>query len=124
MSTNSGLAPESTPVVTGSRAMPQIGQAPGPGRRICGCMGQVWVVPSWSSIRTPVPPQYPIGVYGAQSERCRAWSRPEQYIRLFRMRRGRGLAHAQRGRQLVVRAVDVGGQEHAARLVQVCGMVE
>src|SRR5215213_9862542 len=41
MSVSSGLGPESTDTVTGSSAIPQIGQAPGPGRRISGCIGQV-----------------------------------------------------------------------------------
>ena len=30
--------------VRGSSAMPQIGHEPGPGRTICGCMGQVYSV--------------------------------------------------------------------------------
>jgi len=41
MSTSSGLGPSSRLAVRGSRAMPQIGQIPGPLRRICGCIGQV-----------------------------------------------------------------------------------
>ena len=41
MSASSGLGPESAVTVTGSSAIPQIGHAPGPGRRISGCIGQV-----------------------------------------------------------------------------------
>ena len=42
MSTSSGLGPVSSVMSVGSRAMPQIGQAPGPSRTISGCMGQVY----------------------------------------------------------------------------------
>lgn len=41
MSASSGLGPLSAVTVTGSSAIPQIGQLPGPGRRISGCIGQV-----------------------------------------------------------------------------------
>ena len=41
MSTSSGFGPLSAETVSGSSAMPQIGQLPGPTWRICGCMGQV-----------------------------------------------------------------------------------
>ncbi len=44
MSVSSGLS--SSPAETalaGSRAMPQIGQLPGPSLRTSGCMGQVWI---------------------------------------------------------------------------------
>ena len=41
MSASSGLGPVSAVTVTGSSAIPQIGQEPGPGRRISGCIGQV-----------------------------------------------------------------------------------
>ena len=41
MSTSSGLGPVSVPAISGSSAMPQIGQEPGPTFRISGCMGQV-----------------------------------------------------------------------------------
>ena len=40
MSRSSGLASSSSVTVLGSRAMPQIGQAPGAGRTISGCIGQ------------------------------------------------------------------------------------
>ena len=40
-SNNSGLGATSAVATSGSRAMPQIGQLPGPTCRICGCMGQV-----------------------------------------------------------------------------------
>ncbi len=40
-STSSGLGPWSRLTRSGSRAMPQIGQEPGPSWRISGCMGQV-----------------------------------------------------------------------------------
>ena len=36
-----GIGPESAVTVSGSSAMPQIGQEPGPTWRICGCIGQV-----------------------------------------------------------------------------------
>ena len=39
MSRSSGLASSSSVTIRGSRAMPQIGQAAGPGRTISGCMG-------------------------------------------------------------------------------------
>ena len=42
MSASSGLGPVSAVTVTGSSAIPQIGQEPGPGRRISGCIGQVY----------------------------------------------------------------------------------
>ena len=46
MSRNSGLAPSPAAGVSGSNAMPQIGQLPGPLRTICGCIGQVhWTLP-------------------------------------------------------------------------------
>src|SRR5262245_57024282 len=41
MSVSSGFSTSSAVTVRGSRAMPQIGQAPGPSRTICGCMGHV-----------------------------------------------------------------------------------
>ena len=41
MSASSGLGPVSAVTVTGSRAIPQIGHGPGPGRRISGCIGHV-----------------------------------------------------------------------------------
>ena len=44
MSTSSGLASSSTVTVTGSSAMPQMGQSPGPSSTISGCMGQVYRV--------------------------------------------------------------------------------
>ncbi|CAM5276486.1 putative protein OS=Afipia felis OX=1035 GN=BN961_04124 PE=4 SV=1 [Afipia felis] len=41
ISTSSGLGPVSVVARTGSSAMPQIGQEPGPTCRISGCIGQV-----------------------------------------------------------------------------------
>ena len=41
MSASSGLGPLSAVTVSGSSAMPQIGQLPGPTCRISGCIGQV-----------------------------------------------------------------------------------
>ncbi len=41
MSASSGLGPASAVAISGSSAMPQIGQEPGPTWRISGCMGQV-----------------------------------------------------------------------------------
>ena len=41
MSASSGSGPASVDAISGSSAMPQIGQWPGPGWRICGCMGHV-----------------------------------------------------------------------------------
>ncbi len=46
MLVNSGLAAAAV-TVRGSSAMPQMGQAPGPSRTICGCMGQVYSVRSF-----------------------------------------------------------------------------
>jgi len=43
MSSSSGLASERV-ISRGSSAMPQMGQAPGSERTICGCMGQVYSV--------------------------------------------------------------------------------
>ena len=40
-SSSSGFFSSSSVGISGSRAMPQIGQLPGTGRRICGCIGQV-----------------------------------------------------------------------------------
>ena len=51
MSASSGLGPLSAVTVTGSRAIPQIGQVPGPGRRISGCIGQVHSAPGPSAGR-------------------------------------------------------------------------
>ncbi len=48
MLANSGLAAAAV-TVRGSSAMPQIGQAPGPSRTICGCMGQVYSVRSFGA---------------------------------------------------------------------------
>ncbi len=39
MSSSSGFVSSSAATVTGSRAMPQIGQLPGSSRTISGCMG-------------------------------------------------------------------------------------
>ena len=40
MFSSSGFACSASVMVRGSRAMPQIGQAPGPGRTTSGCIGQ------------------------------------------------------------------------------------
>ena len=40
-STSSGFGPVSAVATSGSSAMPQIGQEPGPTWRTCGCIGQV-----------------------------------------------------------------------------------
>ena len=40
MSSSSGFASSASETVRGSSAMPQMGQAPGPGRTISGCIGQ------------------------------------------------------------------------------------
>src|SRR5260221_11610238 len=42
MSTSSGFSTASAVTVTGSSAMPQMGQLPGPGRMTWGCIGQVY----------------------------------------------------------------------------------
>ena len=42
MSRSSGLSSSCAVTVRGSSAMPQIGQLPGPGRTISGCIGQVY----------------------------------------------------------------------------------
>ena len=44
MSTNSGLGASSRVTVLGSSAIPQIGQEPGSGRTISGCMGQTYSI--------------------------------------------------------------------------------
>ena len=41
MSTSSGFGPPSAVMDSGSSAMPQIGQFPGPSWRTSGCIGQV-----------------------------------------------------------------------------------
>jgi hypothetical protein len=41
MSTSSGFGPVATVGISGSSAMPQIGQEPGPSCRTWGCIGQV-----------------------------------------------------------------------------------
>ena len=46
MSASSGSGPIAAAGSSGSSAMPQIGQAPGPSRRISGCIGQVYSAPS------------------------------------------------------------------------------
>src|SRR5262245_49393016 len=45
MSVSSGFVSSSTVTTSGSSAMPQIGQEPGPSRTICGCIGQVHLPP-------------------------------------------------------------------------------
>ena len=45
-SLSSGFGPGSAAGTTGSSAMPQIGQSPGASRTICGCIGQVYLVPA------------------------------------------------------------------------------
>src|SRR5580704_4921124 len=42
ISASSGLGGSAEVTVRGSSAIPQIGQAPGPGRTISGCIGQVY----------------------------------------------------------------------------------
>jgi len=54
MSMSSGLGPSSRDDSSGSSAMPQIGQLPGASRRICGCIGQVQIVPAAASGGTPL----------------------------------------------------------------------
>ncbi len=44
-STSSGLGASSSEGSSGSSPMPQIGQVPGPSRRISGCIGQVHIAP-------------------------------------------------------------------------------
>jgi hypothetical protein len=46
MSTSSGFGPSSSVGISGSSAIPQIGQLPGPTWRISGCIGQVQIAPS------------------------------------------------------------------------------
>ena len=46
MSASSGLGPSSSVGASGSSAIPQIGQSPGPSRRISGCIGHVHTAPS------------------------------------------------------------------------------
>ena len=57
MSTSSAFDPVSIDGVSGSSAMPQIGQDPGACCRISGCMGQVKIVPAamgaWRCSRAP-----------------------------------------------------------------------
>jgi hypothetical protein len=48
MSRSSGLSPCSAVASTGSSAMPQMGQLPGPIWRTCGCIGQVNSTWLWS----------------------------------------------------------------------------
>ena len=45
-SRSSGLPSSSRLGISGSSAMPQIGQVPGPGWRISGCIGQMWIAPA------------------------------------------------------------------------------
>ena len=44
ISRNSGFSSSAAVTVRGSSAIPQIGQLPGPGRTISGCIGQVYSV--------------------------------------------------------------------------------
>jgi hypothetical protein len=44
MSATSGLAASPPDATRGSKAMPQIGQVPGSGRTISGCMGQTYAL--------------------------------------------------------------------------------
>jgi hypothetical protein len=43
-SSSSGFFSSSSVGISGSSAIPQIGQLPGAVRRICGCIGQVYMV--------------------------------------------------------------------------------
>jgi hypothetical protein len=49
MSTSSGFGLSSSVATRGSRAMPQIGHAPGASRTISGCIGQVYSIASLAS---------------------------------------------------------------------------
>ena len=51
MSRNSALSPDVPVAITGSSAMPQMGQLPGPICRTWGCIGQVNAT-SWSAAVT------------------------------------------------------------------------
>src|SRR4051812_41275110 len=53
MLASSGFGPSSSVGSIGSSAIPQIGQLPGPGRRICGCIGQVHTAPPTGSGKAP-----------------------------------------------------------------------
>ena len=66
MSASSGLGPDSAVTVTGSSAIPQIGHAPGPERRISGCIGHVHSATS--------PAVAPAAVAAAGATGCPAWS--------------------------------------------------
>ena len=61
-STSSGFGP-SSPVGTplGSKAIPQIGQSPGPTCSISGCIGQVKIVPSGIGSGAGPAPKYVSG---------------------------------------------------------------
>ncbi|MGC4115992.1 MAG: hypothetical protein QM765_15680 [Myxococcales bacterium] len=58
-SASSGLGASAAAAARGSRAIPQMGQLPGPGRTICGCIGQVYATGA------PAPCSS-----GRRSERC------------------------------------------------------
>ena len=77
MSASSGLGPVSAVTVTGSSAIPQIGHAPGPGRRISGCIGHVHSVtsPGHSGIGVGLTPWPDGGDVGDRALSQRAWLR-------------------------------------------------
>jgi hypothetical protein len=56
MSASSGLPSSAAPGVSGSSAMPQIGQLPGWSRTISGCIGQVHDVPGGATGAAGLPP--------------------------------------------------------------------
>ena len=55
-----GSGPLSAVTMTGSSAIPQIGQEPGPGRRISGCIGHVYSTSSPPGA-APAAPDVPVG---------------------------------------------------------------
>src|SRR5690348_16136668 len=65
MLASSGFSPSSRLTVRGSRAIPQIGHAPGPFRTISGCIGQVYVTPmagaGAAGVEGGAPPVYLAG---------------------------------------------------------------
>lgn len=60
-STSSGLVASSSEGSSGSSAIPQIGQVPGPSCRICGCIGHVHIAPGAAPVRARGAPARYLG---------------------------------------------------------------
>jgi hypothetical protein len=87
MSSSSGFGASPSVTVLGSRAIPQIGQLPAPGRTISGCIGQVQVAPAGTSgaegaaVRAVGEGKvFPTKAAGSASSRARRFALQKAYV--------------------------------------------